>query len=115
MRFIKAMDLYKFFDGGNEFARLHVSDIDALPSVDIAEWISVENRLPAEKGKYLTAYHYIYYGGKVSKSLEIDFDSFRGGNLKLWAKHKKHLVTHWMPIPEPPIIEKEYIKEMVGS
>lgn len=56
------------------------------------EWISVEERLPDENGRFLT----------VDKKGDM--------MVCFWEKHfgwfamvcNKNAITHWMPLPEPP-------------
>ena len=66
------------------------------------EWISVEDRLPDNPGKYLVAYR-----GRNSRSgepqgeLHVGLDSFRGKTA--WAKYAYSTVYYWMPMPEPPV------------
>ena len=65
-------------------------------------WISVEDRLPAQKGKYLVAFHPCYWDD-VKEDILVGEDSYRGGSGKrCWARNKYQRVTHWMPLPEPP-------------
>ena len=57
-----------------------------------AEWISVDERLPDENGRFLT----------VDKKGDM--------MVCYWEKHfgwfamvcNKNAITHWMPLPEPP-------------
>lgn len=63
------------------------------------EWISVENRLPEEKGIYLVTYHPCHWDNVMPEIL-VGIDTFRGK--ATWAKNKYQRVTHWMPLPEPP-------------
>lgn len=60
------------------------------------EWISVDERLPEENGYYLvyTKYGYI----EVERYKTWDDDDLDGG---YWWEFEG-LVTHWMPLPEPP-------------
>lgn len=75
---------------GNE-----IDDIEDAPTV--AEWIPCSERLPEEKGKYLTTYHPCYWDD-VKDELKIDVDTFQGKTF--WAKRKHHRVIAWMPLPE---------------
>ena len=34
-KYVDVNEIYKFFNGGNRFAKLHVSDIDTLPAADV--------------------------------------------------------------------------------
>ena len=63
------------------------------------EWVSVDERLPDNKGEYLVAYHPCIWDF-VSDEICVGFDSFRGKTT--WAKKKYQRVTHWMPLPAPP-------------
>ena len=66
------------------------------------DWISVKDKLPDEKGEYLVVYHPCWYRDNVSWDVtKVGLDSFRGKTT--WAKNKYQHVTHWMPLPEPPI------------
>lgn len=60
------------------------------------EWISVDERLPEKNGYYLvyTKYGYI----EVERYKTWDDDDLDGG---YWWEFEG-LVTHWMPLPEPP-------------
>lgn len=62
-------------------------------------WISVDDRLPKEKGDYLVAYHPCHWDN-VDDEICVGIDNFRGKTA--WAKKKYRRVTHWMPLPEPP-------------
>lgn len=68
------------------------------------EWISVEDRLPEEKGEYLVVYHPCWWDDVKYDENCVGMDSFRGKTS--WAKKKFQRVTHWMPLPTPPT-EKE--------
>ena len=75
-------------------------DIQHVPTLTPPnEWVSVEERLPDNKGEYLVAYHPCIWDF-VSDEICVGFDSFRGKTT--WAKKKYQRVTHWMPLPEPP-------------
>ena len=65
-----------------------------------SEWISVEERLPEENGEYLV---YTKYGWFDVERFKLwDDDDTDGG---YWWEYEG-IVTHWMPLPEPPT-EKE--------
>jgi hypothetical protein len=74
----------------------------------MAEWISVNDRLPEDDGEYL-----------VFWSLSIRGRSYRGVTCKqfddcigfydeveevgdIYRRESNDIVTHWMPLPEPP-------------
>ena len=66
--------------------------------VTVQEWISVKDRLPEEKGRYLTANK--RFGDKI-----VVFDLWFGGGF--WYVDEEDNVfdfevTHWMPMPNPP-------------
>ena len=66
--------------------------------VTVQEWISVDDRLPEEKGRYLTANKRC--GDKI-----VVFDLWFGGGF--WYVEEEDdvfdfEVTHWMPMPQPP-------------
>lgn len=44
----------------------------------MAEWISVKDRLPEERGEYLVAYHPCYWGDVHEDLTCVGMDSFRG-------------------------------------
>jgi len=75
-----------------------VEDIVAaafLNGIDYAEhhprWISVEDELPIWNDVYLTC-----TDGNV---IEIAYYELFGGH---WVNDSKGIVTHWMPLPQPP-------------
>lgn len=71
----------------------------------MAEWISVKDQSPKEKVQYLVAYHPAHWDDVDYEDTAVGVDSFRGGkadNRNSWAHNKYRLVTHWMPLPEPP-------------
>ena len=86
--------------------------IDEQKTVDAAEvlrnqWISVEERLPDEEGKYLVTLddgittidflyfykHYPYYRKGIRTDRPVWCD---------WDEYCYFSVTHWMPLPELP-------------
>ena len=60
---------------------------------DNGEWISVENRLPEERGRYL-----VYISSKFGSPV-IESTFFTGSGDYPWLSGP---VTHWQPLPEPP-------------
>jgi hypothetical protein len=56
------------------------------------KWISVEDRLPDKYGKYLCCTEY----GDIT--IETFFDAVRA----YAPGFANRLITHWMPLPEPP-------------
>lgn len=59
------------------------------------EWIKVTDRLP-ELMKVVLVFHHPYIG------IEVRTDP-KDGNI--WATTDKKFITHWMPMPKPPIEE----------
>lgn len=73
---------------------------ELVSNADKFKWISVEERLPEEKGKYIIAYHPCYWNDVNYDKIKLGTDTFMG-KVK-WARRKYRRVTHWMPLPEPP-------------
>ena len=71
-----------------------------------SEWISVEERLPENYGPVLVACEGLTIGGAAP----IAIGSYGGGFWSLadadgtcyLTKYMRVVVTHWMPLPEPP-------------
>lgn len=61
-------------------------------------WISIEEKLPKEKGLYLVTYHPCYWD-YVKEETSVGVDTFMGK--KSWARRKYQRVIAWMPLPEP--------------
>ena len=60
------------------------------------EWISVDERLPSESGKYLVCTK----NGNVYQTKFYSYPENKGGH---WGqKDKGKNITHWMPLPEAP-------------
>lgn len=78
-------------------SRENTSEIERL-SRDNDGWISVEDRLPEEKGMYLVTYHPCYWDD-VNPEVEVGIDTFRGKTT--WAKKKFQRVIAWQPLPDP--------------
>lgn len=66
------------------------------------EWISVEDRLPDEYGWFLVRDDYLAGREKITMGF------FEGKFNKTWTpldqreKIDSMVITHWMPLPEPP-------------
>lgn len=63
------------------------------------KWISVEDRLPEDEGICLIAYHPCFYG-ELDERICVGIGKYIGKNC--WARNRHQMVTHWMPLPEPP-------------
>ena len=97
MRLIDADALPISFDGHT--ISVWKKDLDAAPTINPYEWISVKDRLPSEDDcVYLT---YGYWTDDCSHSVYICLYS-----CDQWLSFSDFVVTHWMPIPTPPT-EKE--------
>ena len=69
--------------------------IEQLP-----QWISVEERLPESCGTYIA--HIVHRYCKVDSYSRVCIEYFDADNT--WASlHDVYEVTHWMPLPEPPV------------
>ena len=62
------------------------------------EWISVEERLPQESGRYWC--YVVHFGelGRSSEQVNCSYSERHGFTEKLNPMN----VTHWMPLPPPP-------------
>ena len=67
-------------------------------------WISVKDRLPDYMGEVL-----VIVSGKPHENITLDgayeiaeYDPVEGWILEMWPEWCSGVVTHWMPLPEPP-------------
>ena len=81
-----------------------------IPGDNMTEWISVKDRLPEEKINEITMdyYHVICccdFGGLPRR---VDVRPYQFGRGHFWhgAGIMDDVVTHWMPLPEPPELPK---------
>ena len=78
--------------------------------VTVQKWISVDDRLPKETGRYLAVKERIapdYLGGNRTDIIILRFfvdEGFRmPAHIPDWINEEiNEEVTHWMPLPEPP-------------
>ena len=63
----------------------------AIRALKREEWIPVAERLPEEGGCYLCCWQ-----GKT-----VDTGFFCNSHFRLYGEIKDHLITAWMPLPEP--------------
>ena len=80
--------------------------------VTVQEWISVDDRLPSDEQDVLVMAH--GWGGRLvyvgsHKRVEAQKSWLTGITNKSsewllwgWSNLKEPMVTHWMPLPEPP-------------
>ena len=69
--------------------------------VTVQEWISVNDRLPEEKVNCIVHYKHDYCNNDGYWA--IGFCFYDGEKFRIDLGYK---VTHWMPMPEPPEMEK---------
>ena len=81
--------------------------INNAPTVNPYEWISVEDRLPTNQKEVLCYYGFDRGGGDLGVMFIGTLCYFCLDENPHW-QHSDHnlVVTHWMPLPEPPA-EKE--------
>ena len=72
------------------------------------EWISVKDRLPIE---YSTCTKHESVEVLIVSGGQTEYTEFTCGHLpEPWYKFgsfHKGFITHWMPLPEPPITQKQ--------
>lgn len=68
------------------------------------KWIPVTERLPKENcGEYLIVVNGIYRFERFERAVEIAvYDEEEGWVLEAYPNWQDPIVTHWMPLPEPP-------------
>ena len=78
--------------------------ISALRQQEHPQWISVKDRLPDCMGEVL-----VIVSGKPHENVTLDgayeiaeYDPVEGWILEMWPEWCSGVVTHWMPLPEPP-------------
>ena len=89
---------------------MFVVDFMMANGVTVQEWISVDDRLPEETGRYLAVKKRIApdeLGGNRTDIVILRFfvdDGFRmPTHIPDWINGEiNEEVTHWMPLPEPP-------------
>ena len=94
---------------GTEFSDYYLMGADALRQQDVTDkdvgkWISVKDRLPDYMGEVL-----VIVSGKPHENITLDgayeiaeYDPVEGWILEMWPEWCSGVVTHWMPLPEPP-------------
>ena len=72
--------------------------------VTVQEWISVDDKLPDQSGEVL-----VIVSGNPQKNITLDcayelaeYDPYDGWIMEMWPEWEDAVVTHWMPLPEPP-------------
>ncbi len=87
----KEEGLWELTDEEEYFAHADECDFCAIGYRKQSEWISVEERLPEETGKYLVA---------TKNGVVYQTKYYSGG--KWGQKDKGKNITYWMPLPEAP-------------
>lgn len=84
---------------GMSYAEQIETEADSLIAngVTIQKWIPVTERLPEEDVRVL-----VWLGTGDITYTQIDTDRLHKKKWRRWTKN----VTHWMPLPEPPAIDK---------
>ena len=99
------LDVLDWTTGWEEAANYLIAN-----GVTVQEWISVDERLPDETGRYLAVKKRIApdeLGGNRTDIVILRFfvdDGFRmPTHIPDWINEEiNEEVTHWMPLPEPP-------------
>ena len=108
---IEVLEYARNYDGMDYGAPSIALDmaISALRQQDVTEkdagkWISVKDRLPDCMGEVL-----VIVSGKPHENITLDgayeiaeYDPVEGWILEMWPEWCSGVVTHWMPLPEPP-------------
>ena len=75
-----------------------------VTDTNVGKWISVKDRLPDCMGEVL-----VIVSGKPHENITLDgayeiaeYDPVEGWILEMWPEWCSGVVTHWMPLPEPP-------------
>lgn len=72
--------------------------VDTAPTVEAPQWISAAKRLPEHNKKVLC----IGIDGSCSVMLYNHFESGWKTGIFSTNLYCRGLITHWMPLPEPP-------------
>ena len=56
MAYVNKSDIYKLFDESNGVIRLHIADVDMLPTADVVEVVRCKSCKYYENGKSYTPY-----------------------------------------------------------
>ena len=82
--------------------------IDQMPAITMPQWISVEERLPERNGKYIVTAcdEGEPYDKKIWNDTVVVCAVYYKGRW-IWEENNTEysldgIVTHWMPLPEPP-------------
>ena len=78
----------------------YLADYLVKNGVTVQEWVSVEDRLPEKHDRFICTY-------KFNSNIEMQFvgvlDYYASDQYPHWQHESAGvIVTHWMPLPEPP-------------
>ena len=89
---------------GGLYPACELADYLIANGVTVQEWISVKDRLPDQSGEVL-----VIVSGNPQKNITLncayelaEYDPYDGWIMEMWPEWEDAIVTHWMPIPEPP-------------
>ena len=100
------------YESGEQLNNDEIASHLIANGVTVQEWISVEDRLPRDEQAVLVIAH--GWGGRLvyvgsHKRVEAQKSWLTGITNKSsewllwgWSYLKEPMVTHWMPLPEPP-------------
>ena len=75
-------------------------------NIDKSEWVSVQERLPTKNGKYMCFYGFERDTGRSGMMFTGCLDYYATDKEPHWQHASTGLfVTHWMPLPEPPVFD----------
>ena len=93
-----------FLKGASNDAEISALRQQDVADKDVGKWISVKDRLPDYMGEVL-----VIVSGKPHENITLDgayeiaeYDPVEGWILEMWPEWCSGVVTHWMPLPEPP-------------
>lgn len=69
----------------------------------MSEWISVKDKLPDTTGRYWCFVRYVSDLTECEYQWNCCYNEFAN---KFITDDDGHVVTHWMPLPPPPITNK---------
>ena len=109
-KYIKASECEKYFyehldDNGMIGA---MNAIDEMPAADVQpvnQWISCKDKMPEDNTSVL----FVYVSENGVKSVHYGYHTTIRGIYSGWSKtsggweYSDEEVTHWQPIPEPPV------------
>ena len=81
-----------------------IADFLIHSGVTVQEWISVKDKLPDQNEEVL-----VIVNGKPKKNITLncayelaEYDPYEGWIMEMWPEWEGAVVTHWMPMPQPP-------------